>query len=164
MLEENAWGSVGPVSLKPAELCAMNLSSVHQSLRSFEPTGDESNDVGRLYDITDRIEADGLAAQCVADLLAVFERNPDADLGSPGPIVHCIETVPMAESIPLLAQSLERVPTIMTLWMAERCLRSDPAEDSEAMLVAAIKTIPNSEAASTELKSEATSVLASRDI
>ena len=139
----------------------MSLSSVQKSLRSFTPTGDESEDVGRLYDITDAIGAEGLAAHCLAEMLAVFERNPDADLGSPGPIVHCIETVPMADTIPLLAQSLERVPTTMTLWMAERCLRSNPTADSAAMLIAAIKTIPDSDAASCELKSEATSTLAS---
>jgi hypothetical protein len=139
----------------------MSLSYIHQSLQSFTPTGDESEDVGRLYDITDAIEADRLAAHCVAEMLAVFERNPDADLGSPGPLVHCIETVPMTEFIPPLAQSLERVPTAMTLWMAERCLRSNPTDGSAALLISAIKTIPDSSTASSELKSEATSALAS---
>ena len=145
---------------KNLPLCAMSLSSIHESLRSFTPTGDESVDVGRLYNITDAIDADGLAVQCVAEMLAVFERNPDTDLGSPGPLVHCIETVPMADFVPILVKSVERAPTTMTLWMSERCLRSNPTDEVAATLIAAIKTIQASATASSELKSEAMSTLA----
>ena len=93
-------------------------------------------------------------------MLAVFERHPDADLGSPGPLVHCIETVPMESFIPDLAESLNRAPSLMTLWMADRCLRSNPTSDQATVLCSAIRTIPEYDGASSELKSEATLTLA----
>ena len=137
----------------------MSLASAHNALSSFTPTGDESTDVARLYEITDAINVDKIAAECVTEILAVFERHPDADLGSPGPLVHCIETVPMESFVPKIAKSLKRAPSLMTLWMADRCLRSNPTTDQAAVLVAAIKTIANFDGASSDLKSEATLTL-----
>ena len=139
----------------------MNLSAARTALASFVVSGDEADDVGRLYELTDAVESGGLVADLIADLLAVFERNPDADLGSPGPIVHCVETAGMDVFVPHLVSSIRRAPTTMTLWMAERCLRSNPTESQLTDLLAAIGTIPANTFASAELQSEAASTLAS---
>jgi len=139
----------------------MNLSSAQTAIDSFVPTGDEAEDVGRLYDITDALETAGLVADAIPNLLAVFERHPDADLGSPGPIVHCIETTGMDGFVTHLVSSIRMRPTMMTLWMAQRCLRSHPSDAQLADLLNAIGTITDNEFASGELQSEAASTLAS---
>jgi hypothetical protein len=47
----------------------------------------------------------------------IFERYHSADLGSPGPIVHALERSPIDDHVALLAESLRRQPTLMTVWM-----------------------------------------------
>ena len=142
-------------------LCAMNQSSIQTEIDSFVPTGDESDDVGRLYDLTDAIESAGATADLTPNLLAIFERNPDADLGSPGPIVHCIESSGMDVFVPHLVASIRAKPTMATLWMAERCLRSNPSESLVDVLLSALATIPANSGASQQLRDEATSTLSS---
>lgn len=136
----------------------MSPSSADE-LRSFTPTGDETLDVERLAQITGALRAKDAVKDLVPDLLAVFERFPEALLGSPGPVVHCIETVPMDEFIPHLADSLSRSPTTMTHWMATRCLRSNPTEGQASLLMTALATIANNNSSSDELKEAVTETL-----
>ena len=56
-------------------------------------------------------------------ILAVFERFPNALLGSPGPLVHCVERLPIATFLPLVLESFRKRPARMTFWMIDRCLR-----------------------------------------
>src|SRR5205814_292678 len=55
-------------------------------------------------------------------LLALMERHPQADFGSPGPLVHVLEGQPGYPE--QLAASLERQPTELSAWMANRLLNS----------------------------------------
>ncbi|MFG3604731.1 hypothetical protein [Micromonospora chersina] len=59
-------------------------------------------------------------------LYSLIERLDDADMGSPGPIVHSLET--WSGYRPLLAESLRRKPTPLTLWMANRLLNTGPSD------------------------------------
>jgi hypothetical protein len=62
-------------------------------------------------------------------LYSLMERLDNADLGSPGPIVHTLEAwsgYPL-----LLAESLRRKPTPLTVWMANRLLNTNPADASQ---------------------------------
>ncbi|WP_433352946.1 hypothetical protein ACQPYV_21155 [Micromonospora saelicesensis] len=59
-------------------------------------------------------------------LYAFMERLDAADLGSPGPLVHTLETWPGYR--PLLAESLRRKPTPLTVWMANRVLNGNPPD------------------------------------
>jgi hypothetical protein len=55
-----------------------------------------------------------------------MERLDEADLGSPGPIVHTLEAWD-GYRMPL-TESLRRKPTPLTVWMANRVLNSDPPD------------------------------------
>ncbi|MGC4796530.1 hypothetical protein ACLQ3H_20795 [Micromonospora saelicesensis] len=59
-------------------------------------------------------------------LYAFMERLDTADLGSPGPLVHTLET--WRGYRPLLAESLRRKPTPLTVWMANRVLNGNPPD------------------------------------
>ena len=139
----------------------MDQSAAQTAVASFMPTGNEVDDVGRLYDLTDAIESAGLAADLTPQLLTVFERNPNADLGSPGPIIHCIETTGMDAFVPHLVASIRATPTWMTLWMAERCLHSYPPSNLLELLLSALRSIHTNSGVPKELREEAASTLAS---
>ncbi|WCN83950.1 hypothetical protein [Micromonospora sp. LH3U1] len=55
-----------------------------------------------------------------------MERLDEADLGSPGPLVHTLET--WHGYRPLLVASLRRKPTPLTVWMANRVLNGNPPD------------------------------------
>jgi hypothetical protein len=59
-------------------------------------------------------------------LYSFMERLDEVDLGSPGPIVHLLEA--WGGYRPLLTESLQRKPTSLTVWMANRVLNSDPPD------------------------------------
>lgn len=111
-----------------------SLNDVAAALRALTPAD---------FDL-DNVEANGderLAALCAelaerddpqqwAPLLySLMERLDDADLGSPGPIVHTLEACSGYQ--PALAESLRRKPTPLTVWMANRVLNLD-APDAAA--------------------------------
>ncbi len=62
-------------------------------------------------------------------LYSLMERLDEADLGSPGPLVHTLEAC--SGYRPLLAESLPRKPSPLTVWMANRVLDSDPPDTPE---------------------------------
>lgn len=95
------------------------------ALDGFVPTGEEHVDVADLYGIVDPLAGED-ALQAVPAMLAVFERFPGALLGSPGPLVHCIESTGMPAYVPALLDSFRKAPNRMALRMISRCLRSEP--------------------------------------
>lgn len=115
------------------------------ALAGFVPTGEEHEDVARLYAIVDPLAGDD-ALPAVPAMLAVFERFPNALLGSPGPLVHCIEGTAMDSYVPALLDSFRTVPSRMGLWMISRCLRSDPGP-LLMPLIATLRTVRDSTAA-----------------
>jgi hypothetical protein len=107
-------------------------------VRAFTPTGDEPADVKALYDLLDQLGDSQRDPDVRRELISIFERHPGADLGSPGPIVHSLEKAPIDEHAELLAASLQRRATIMTIWVAERCFRSKLSERNRATLLEAL--------------------------
>jgi len=96
-----------------------NLDTVISALVSFTPT-DMSDSAVRLYKILEGF-ADIPERNCALPaMFGVLERFPDADLGSPGPLVSAIECIPEYESE--LAASLARKPAFLSVWMAGRIL------------------------------------------
>ena len=55
-----------------------------------------------------------------------MERMPDADLGSPGPLVHTLEKLTGYETE--LVESVRRRPALLSVWMVNRILNSNPQE------------------------------------
>lgn len=78
----------------------------------------------RLSELTDALLAlpDGREA-AIPELFSVMERMPDADLGSPGPLVHTLEKLKGYEQE--LIRSASRCPSLLSVWMVNRILNTD---------------------------------------
>jgi hypothetical protein len=91
-------------------------------LQAFTPTGDGADNVHRLNELLAGFAALPGCERVAPALLALLERHPQADWGTPGPLVHALENQPGYAAS--LADSLERQPTELTAWMANRLLNS----------------------------------------
>lgn len=92
------------------------------ALNAFEAGEDDNENQFRLYQITEGF--DGLAdrERIASAMFALMERFPDADLGSPGPLVHAIESLGVAKYEPFLIESVRRQPGNLNVWMVNRIL------------------------------------------
>lgn len=128
---------------------AADLDSL--TVLDFDPMNLESRGEERLQAICVEI-GEGHDAQRWAPLLFSFmERLDEADLGSPGPVVHLLES--WIGYRPLLVESLQRKPTSLTVWMANRVLNSDPPDAAKWLnMMRSVETHP---AASTEAQADA---------
>ena len=104
----------------------MNYQEIIAGLRAlqaedFEPLASSSvNGIGRLYELTEALAAQPAPERAASELFTLLERLPDADFGSPGPLVHCLESLPGHEAA--LKASVERQPTFTGIWMVSRFL------------------------------------------
>jgi hypothetical protein len=96
-------------------------------LQAFAPTGDGADNVHRLNELLAGFSALPGCERVAPALLALLERHPQADFGTPGPLVQALESQPGYPE--LLAGSLERQPTELTAWMANRLLNSKLPRD-----------------------------------
>jgi hypothetical protein len=66
----------------------MSIETVISDLDSFVPSNDDSANVGRLYQILEGFRSETNREEGIPAILSLFERYPEADFGSPGPLVH----------------------------------------------------------------------------
>ena len=102
-----------------AELRA--LTPADFDLHNVEANGDE-----RLAALCAELAEQDDPQQWAPLLYSLMERLDEADLGSPGPIVHTLEARSGYHSA--LAESLRRKPAPLTVWMANRVLNLDPPD------------------------------------
>jgi len=102
---------------------ATSTDTMIASLESFVAK-DDGGDVATLYGIVEGFEELPDRARVVPAMFAVMERYPTADLGSPGPLVHSIERLPVPDFEPFLRSSVERQPGQLNVWMVNRILNS----------------------------------------
>jgi hypothetical protein len=79
--------------------------------------------VSQLYLLVESIKDEKDISSVFPAVFHLFERFPDADFGTPGPLVHLLERHYPAYSEELKS-SLKRFPTSHTLWMLNRILNS----------------------------------------
>jgi hypothetical protein len=110
-----------------------SVDDLLSALRAFEPTGDGADNVHRLNELLAGFGSLPDCARIVPEFLALLERHPQADFGTPGPLVQALESQPgYAQEV---AASLERQPTELGAWMANRLLNSRlPREQRGAWL------------------------------
>ncbi|WP_372365755.1 hypothetical protein [Candidatus Uabimicrobium sp. HlEnr_7] len=82
-----------------------------------------SPNISFLYDMIEEIENEKQKEKVVVPIFNYFEKYPDADLGSPGPLVHFLESIEFYQEE--LQNSLKRKPTAHTCWMVNRILNSN---------------------------------------
>ena len=107
-----------------------SVDDLLSELEAFRPTQDGADNVHRLNELLAGFDALPGCERVAPALLALLERHPQADFGTPGPLVHALESQPGYAD--LLAASLERQPTELTAWMANRLLNSKLAREDRA--------------------------------
>ena len=100
------------------------------ALAAFEPGVDGADNVHRLNEQMAGFAALPDTRPVIGALLALLERHAQADFGTPAPLVQTLEALPGYPAE--LAASLERQPTELTAWMANRLLNSKLPRDDRA--------------------------------
>jgi hypothetical protein len=82
----------------------------------------------RLAELTDALTSVPDADKAIPEMFSLMERLPDADLGSPGPLVHTMERWRGGYEHELV-NSIRRCPSMLSLWMVNRILNTDLPDD-----------------------------------
>jgi len=107
-----------------------SVDDLLHALQAFAPTADGADNVHRLNELLAGFAALPGCERVAPALLALMERHPQADFGTPGPLVAALECQPGYGD--QLAASLERQPTELGAWMANRLLNSRLARDERS--------------------------------
>ena len=131
----------------------MNVSRVLASLQpaDFDLRNGDANGIETLYAVGDEIEAKKLSAW-FEDVFRFMERLEACDLGSPGPLVHALESIGGYEDA--LFASLSRKPTPLTLWMLNRIINGAAGAD-KAELIQKLQACADHDKASEMARQEA---------
>jgi len=81
----------------------------------------EAAGVCKLYELTDELMAQPQPERAIPTLFAVFERMPDTEMGTPGPLVHTLEQM-RGRYEGELVESIKRQPSSLAIWMVNRIL------------------------------------------
>ena len=108
------------------------LSAVISALNTFVASGNEGEDLGRLYELLEGFEAIPGREAALVSLLGVMERHPVADLGTPGPLVHELEAISGYEQF--LRTSIRRKPSRLAIWMANRIANDSTGTERQSWL------------------------------
>jgi hypothetical protein len=98
------------------------------SASDFDLNNINSNGMEKLYELTDAVAKLPNPELAIPVMFELMERMPDAEIGSPGPLVHTLEAIPGYEV--QLAESMRRKPSLLSVWMVNRILNAPIAEGS----------------------------------
>ena len=112
---------------------------------------DSDDFIGIAYEVIDKIKETENPFKYVEPFLRLMEENPDADFGLPGPLVHFMESYNGYED--LLLQSVNRKPTIFTVWLVKRVI-NDPKLENRDRYIDVLKKILNNDTVNKEVKQE----------
>lgn len=131
---------------------ATDIAAALDSLQAsdFDFMQSDADGIDRLQDLCEDLKAHSVR-DAAPLLFGLLERLDGSDLGSPGPIVHTLESMSGYE--PFLAESLSRKPTALSVWMANRILNARRPDREEWL--ARLKCVASSPTASSEAKAEA---------
>lgn len=122
------------------------LKSIISQLERFVP--DDEDNAYPLSELLTGLESLPDRHLAIEPMFRLMERFPEADLGSPGPLVHKIEAMPDYRS--QLLKSLGRCPTDLTVWMVNRILNAALSEaDRRTWLEQLRLAAPDAEATAT---------------
>ena len=113
----------------------MTIDEIIRTLNTFIPFPDDDpvNDTVKfLYELRDTWKQLPEKNKAIVPIFRLMEKYPHADFGSPGPLVHALES-PGTGYEDQLQHSLLRKPTPLTLWMYNRVMN---AEKNRAILKA----------------------------
>ena len=106
----------------------MTIDEIIQVLNTFEPftDNDPTNDNETfLSDVMDKWESNQDYKEAIPSIFHLIEKFPDADFGSPGPLVHSLEAKGVKQYEAELHSSLLKKPTSLTIWMYNRIINAE---------------------------------------
>jgi hypothetical protein len=113
---------------------AISSDEMIVALEAFVPDGGYDNQF-QLYPLLDGFKLLPDRDQIVPAMFALMERYPNAYLGTPGPLVHNIESLGIDEYEEQLIASVKRQPAELNVWMVNRILNvTVEAEHRQALL------------------------------
>ena len=136
----------------------MTYEQIVAGFRSLEASDFDLSNVNaqgreRLYELTDAVMTLPSPEKTMSEMFALMERLPESDLGSPGPLVHTLETFPRYEDE--LLKSVRRRPTVLSVWMINRILNTDLAGDVRSDLLAVLREAEVHPEATSEVREQA---------
>jgi hypothetical protein len=130
------------------------------SLDAFEADAEYDSNQFRLYRLTDGFKVLPDRERLVPSMFALMERYPDAHLGTPGPLVHCIESLGVLQYEDQLIESVRRQPAELSVWMVNRILNSKLDSAHRAKLLELLHSVVHHPAASPRVVESANQFLA----
>ena len=130
-----------------------SVDALLADLQAFTPTDDGADNVHRLNELVAGFAARPGGERVAQALLALLERHPQTDFGTPGPLVQALESQPGYPA--LLADSLARQPTELTAWMANRLLNSKLARDDRTAWLKRLTAVASHPVAATSVRESA---------
>ena len=109
------------------------IEALLQEIESYADTDDFEYEMEARME---KLQALGAGPELIPSLLAMMERHPLTEFGSPGEMVRFMEGFFGMGYEEQLAASLARRPTLHTLWMANRVVNSSalPEETRQQLL------------------------------
>jgi len=90
--------------------------------------------IDKLYDLVDLIENQTNISDTYDSIFKFMENNPVSDIGSPGPLVHLLEDH-FPSYVSKLVNSINKAPSITTIFMLHRILNSDVTEPERSQYI-----------------------------
>lgn len=111
------------------------------ALDAFDADSGYDENQFRLYPITKDFMDLPDRERVIPAMFALMERFPDACLGTPGPLVHCIESLGVDCYEPLLVGSVQRQPTELSAWMVNRILNTNLEKAHRCVLLDLMRSV-----------------------
>lgn len=124
-----------------------------EGLWEFAPSDDETETELRLYRLFEGFKDLPGREVAIPSMFDLMERFPEAELGTPGPLVHELEAIAGYE--PFLRDSIRRQPTDSSVWMVNRILNTELPSEQRALWLAELRAIPLHPSAPDRIKEEA---------
>jgi hypothetical protein len=135
-----------------------------QEIEAFKPTNDEVEDVTTLNDLTYKLEDSGDVVPFAPALLGLFERHPNAALGSPGPIVRLFEDLEVSQYIEPLTASLNRQLSKMSLKLFQTIIGGPMSKEEYDALLKTLKEVGEQPDVPSEYKEVIQGILADHGV
>ncbi len=119
------------------------IDELIEIIENFIPFNEEdlkNDNVKFMYDLTDELSSNSNASIAINPLFKMAEKFPSVDWGSPGPIVHFIEKFRGGYEESLF-ESLDRKPTLLTIWMLNRIINGVNREETKIELINKMKKV-----------------------
>lgn len=127
----------------------MEYSTFVAKLAKLDASSDDL--VEHLHDLIDELTCEKQQIQCIEPILQFLADHPNADVGSPGPLVHLLEEHYPTYVQPLI-NSIQTSPSPSTIWMLNRIMNGKLGHEVYARCLDLLYTISVSNDFDDEIK------------